>query len=60
MRWLTDCSPATVAEAVRMVAPQLSGAPIEFPRKIEQGHPHRTPAAWIDDLSTRFEELGIG
>jgi hypothetical protein len=20
---------------------------------------HRTPAAWIDDLSTRFQELGI-
>lgn len=39
MRWLTDCSPATVAEAVRMVAPQLGGASIELSAKLEQGDP---------------------
>lgn len=30
MRWLTECSRASLSEALRVVAPQLSGLPIEM------------------------------
>lgn len=39
MRWLTDSSPATLTEAVQVVAPQLSGCSIEMPPQIVEDDP---------------------
>lgn len=39
MRWLADCSPATVAEALRAVAPELSACSIVIPDLVGKNDP---------------------
>ena len=39
MRWLPDCSPATLSAALRVVAPQLSDRSIELPARIAEDDP---------------------
>lgn len=56
MKWLAECSAAALHEALRAVAPGLSGW------RSEAGIPlpdHRTPPQWVDDLAVRFSALGI-
>jgi hypothetical protein len=39
MRWLADCSRESVAEALRVVAPQLADRPIEMPVRVGRDEP---------------------
>jgi aminoglycoside phosphotransferase (APT) family kinase protein len=39
MRWLTDCSPASLSAALRVVAPGLGDAPIEMRTPVAQDDP---------------------
>ncbi len=39
MKWLAECSAAALAEALRVVAPELSGCPVTIPEPVAEDDP---------------------